>query len=124
MKEDKPELPMLLQFDYDLKFDEGEVGGTGTWSYWSLVTDYQSPAEILIRIDGRYGLDGEEASMLAEEVVKRWNAYNARAPEVDVEAIRRSCKSLSWGEPFPKPAQIVDRIIDHLTQKGLLRGRG
>lgn len=75
-------------YDFDLIFDEGEVGGY-TDAYFGLITDYQSPADILIRFPrherGCIEPDAphNKAKALALEVVKRWNAYQAERDLAD-----------------------------------------
>lgn len=62
------------EFDHDLVFDETEGGGTGMWGYYGLITDYLSPADILIRFKRGDDEEGTKTIALANEVVKRWNA--------------------------------------------------
>jgi len=61
------------KFDYELRFDESEVGGTGCWSYYGILTDCYGISNILVRVDR--GHDHDVAKEKALELVKRWNAY-------------------------------------------------
>lgn len=71
------------KFDFDLVFDPSEEGSAGWFTYYGLMTDFGTPADILIRLDDTRGLSLEErrsrTDRLATEVVKRWNAYKQPA---------------------------------------------
>lgn len=89
-----------IDFDYDLVFDETEVGAA-QYTYYGLLTDFQSPADILIRIDVRKDPDFEAATALAKEVVKRWNANallkdtaTGEGPITDQEEVGRFCDQI------------------------------
>lgn len=72
---------ILPEYDYELRFDEEEVGAAAC-THFGLVTDYGSPADILVRFPtvgfGRH-VDGarEKAEALAKEIVRRWNTETA-----------------------------------------------
>lgn len=77
---DKQQMPEVNEFDYELRFDRSECGGTGCWSYFGIMTDIQTVSEILVRIDRKHDFDVAERK--ARELVKRWNAFNdIRVPD-------------------------------------------
>lgn len=87
-------------YDFDLVFDESEVGGY-TDTYFGLLTDYGSVSNVLVRFPRR--LHGEEpdaphqkARSLSIELLKRWNAHDEL-----VSALKNSMLSM---------AQAFDRI--------------
>lgn len=72
------ETKLMPEFDFELKFDRTECG-SAQYTYYGLVTDYNSPADILIRwpecgFGRKVDNAAEKAEALAKEVVKRWNA--------------------------------------------------
>ena len=90
------------KFNYELKYDRNECGSAGCTSY-GLITDYHSPADILIRWP-MHGFSrhvenaAEKAEELAKEVVKRWNAYAAPPPKAVTEDARGALEKLDIDE--------------------------
>lgn len=70
----------MTVYDYDLVFDKEECGSAASM-YFGLLTDYGSPADILIRwpTRGYHQVDNahEKAEDMAKELIKRWNSYEA-----------------------------------------------
>jgi len=79
----------MPDYDYELVFDPSECG-SAAYTYYSLLTDYHSPADILIRWPTR-GFSGhednaqEKAQALAHEVVRRWNLAATLAQSLEKE---------------------------------------
>lgn len=78
------EMPELQDYSYDLVFDETECGqAVGNWAYYSLLTDFGSSSDILIRVKkfGDSDLNFQKDKSLANELVFRWNTSAAQEPQ-------------------------------------------
>ncbi|MFA7238963.1 MAG: hypothetical protein WC091_02550 [Sulfuricellaceae bacterium] len=120
-----------VRYDYDLVFDKTECGNSGGVSY-GLLTDFHSPADILIRWPHKgfshYAEGAQEtAEALAAEVVHRWNTHAAHKEAVAelVEAlveIRAIAYTLTYGDgtslkPAPVTAHTFMGICDRMIAK-------
>lgn len=112
---------MKKQYDYDLVFDEGEIGGY-TDIYFALVTDYGMPANILVRFPGRER--GEEpdvpqskAKHLALELVKRWNTRSDPAIKELVDALETAVPFIGYAAHVPDILERARALIAKYSQK-------
>lgn len=102
-----------MNFDFDLVLDEEEIGG-GMFTYYGLMTDFGSPADVLIRWDTDRRVQPEvkqvKAGLLAKEVVERWNAY----PKA-IKALQRVLEELPPDQFDYLSSKTQDDIIKIVT---------